>query len=960
LSARAAQTTGAPSRLTIPPDLACLAEVRTWSWEVGSSASLPEARIFDLQVTVSEATANAIEHAASAVELTAWLLSDRVIVEVTNDGVFQPGLYKDDVHRRRGLGLPLIVSLADQVHVSRLPSDKTEISLTFFLDADRALTAPAEAPLAGEQPVKVAAARSNWQGDAAESEPLGKFERSAWLFIPLIILAIAVVRAFGMIAAPESSVLFTTFSAIFLSGACLTIAFLAARSFRLSASLTLLFFGSAGLLLGLTYLVAGPLVTNRNALTTVHNLGFLVTAILFVLSAVWSLDERLPRPDTKRTVPLLVSAYVAVVAFLALISSLAANSLLPAFYVEGQGYTVVRSVLFGFGIAGFLVASYLFLLLYRRLPSRFLLWVCAGLALIGASTGAAVLAGATGGTVIAWLSRVGQWLGGLFLLMGVLSLEGRAAWVLPLERNLHEVEDRYKNLVDLSPDAILVDAGGQHVFANPAAARLYGAQSPRELIGKNPLDYVQPEDHELVRQRMGEVAAGAVATPREVRMLGLDGTTFTAEVTASRVLFGGRLANQVVIRDLTARKQAEETLRRSNEKYRGLFENSYDAIVIYRYVLDEAGEVADFVFEEVNTAAEAAVGMKREELVGKTFAQVFGDELIGRCLPFVSQMRKEDRAVRYDDTPNYVPHLDRYFVTTYVPLDGERFIASSTDITERWRAEEALRESREGYRALAAENERLYRQQLDIADNLQSALLHIPAELGTVRLGHLYRSATEAARVGGDFYDVFEVKEGKIALLIGDVAGHGIEAARTATLVKDVVHAFIHQSLRTHEVLRQTNRLLIEKELPGHVTLFLGIFDTHTGQLRYSSAGHPEMVVRRAASGEVEGLGVGAAPLGIYADGGWKPHAVELTANDLLVLFTDGVVEARRNGELFGEKRLHTLIKRRHVSPERLPHVILDQVLAFSGGTLQDDVAILTLLVAEKGDGARVNGTNPA
>ena len=65
-----------------------------------------------------------MEHAVSQVELVVWLLPDRLIVEITNNGAFQPGLCKDDEHRRRGLGLPLMVSLADQVHVARLPQGK--------------------------------------------------------------------------------------------------------------------------------------------------------------------------------------------------------------------------------------------------------------------------------------------------------------------------------------------------------------------------------------------------------------------------------------------------------------------------------------------------------------------------------------------------------------------------------------------------------------------------------------------------------------------------------------------------------------------------------------------------------------------------------------------------------------------------------------------------------------------
>ena len=101
---------------------------------LADAASLAPSRAYDLKLVLSEAVANAVEHAAvpGDVEIVAWLLSDRLVVEVTNPGSFEPGLSKDTGERRRGLGLPLMVSLADQVHVSRLPEAKTRISLTFF------------------------------------------------------------------------------------------------------------------------------------------------------------------------------------------------------------------------------------------------------------------------------------------------------------------------------------------------------------------------------------------------------------------------------------------------------------------------------------------------------------------------------------------------------------------------------------------------------------------------------------------------------------------------------------------------------------------------------------------------------------------------------------------------------------------------------------------------------------
>jgi PAS domain S-box-containing protein len=275
-----------------------------------------------------------------------------------------------------------------------------------------------------------------------------------------------------------------------------------------------------------------------------------------------------------------------------------------------------------------------------------------------------------------------------------------------------------------------------------------------------------------------------------------------------------------------------------------------------------------------------------------------------------------------------------------------REAALSQTIKDRDTLVAQLETSEHRYRDLATENERLYEQQLHIAESLQRALISIPSELGAVKLGHLYHSATEAARVGGDFYDVFQVRPGSVVLLIGDVSGHGITAARTATLVRDVVHAFTHLTLKPAEVLVQTNQLLLEKDLPGFVTAFLGILEEETGSLRYASAGHPEVLLLRR-SGNLERLRTRSLPLGIFDQGEWSPAQVQLDSGDRLLLYTDGLTEARHNGDLFGEERLEGALRQQAEVPvEELPARVVAQVLAFSGGELKDDVAVLAVALA--------------
>ncbi len=417
--------------------------------------------------------------------------------------------------------------------------------------------------------------------------------------------------------------------------------------------------------------------------------------------------------------------------------------------------------------------------------------------------------------------------------------------------------------------------------------------------------------------------AGDVA--RGITSLRLHAAQVRAEEERERLLIQEKEL-VAAARDIAERRLAEEAANRANQYNRSLIEAALDPLV----TIGPDGAITD-----VNEATMKITGRKRDELIGTDFSDYFTDpesartgyrEVFARGSVTDYPLTIRDRNGKLTDV--------HYNASVYKDREGQVLgvFAAARDIT-------ALRE---------------LEAQRDIASKLQEALLDVPQDLSGVRFGHLYRSATKEARVGGDFYDVFEVKNERIAVLIGDVSGHGVEAARVATLVKDVVHAFAHHFTHPHVVLAKTNDLLVEERSPGFVTLFLGILDPNTGSLAYSSAGHPPALLRTSA-GELEFLEACSAPVGVFPDHSWKENEVQLVEGDLLLLYTDGAIEARRNGDFFGEEGLAKALKGwSDPSLEQLPQALLDTILSFSGGELTDDVAMLVLGLKE--DAARKQG----
>ena len=131
-----------------------------------------------------------------------------------------------------------------------------------------------------------------------------------------------------------------------------------------------------------------------------------------------------------------------------------------------------------------------------------------------------------------------------------------------LEESLLASEERYRTVVEWSPEPFVIHRGGKLIYVNPAAIRMFGAMSAQDLLGKPILDLIHPDFHQMVLERVKSVVEDGVSTPiAEMRYLRLDGTTIYVEIQATSIFYDGAQANLAAIRDISARKLAEQALR---------------------------------------------------------------------------------------------------------------------------------------------------------------------------------------------------------------------------------------------------------------------------------------------------------------------------------------------------------------------------------------------------------------
>jgi serine phosphatase RsbU (regulator of sigma subunit)/predicted ester cyclase len=238
-------------------------------------------------------------------------------------------------------------------------------------------------------------------------------------------------------------------------------------------------------------------------------------------------------------------------------------------------------------------------------------------------------------------------------------------------------------------------------------------------------------------------------------------------------------------------------------------------------------------------------------------------------------------------------------------------------------------------------------QELRVARRIQQASL--PMEVPTLEGWQISPYYQPAREVGGDFYDFFELEDGRVGVVVGDATGKGVSAALVAAATSSMVRA-VAQALGSSspgEVLAQVNETLVAR-IPSNmfVTCFYAVLDPESAGLRYANAGHDLPYLRGRSSNDAEELSARGMPLGLMPKMSYEEKEIVLDAGDSVLFYSDGLVEAHdpQRHQMFGFPRLRALVAG-HAEKRSFVTLLIAELYSFTGEEWEqeDDITLLTL-----------------
>jgi hypothetical protein len=319
---------------------------------------------------------------------------------------------------------------------------------------------------------------------------------------------------------------------------------------------------------------------------------------------------------------------------------------------------------------------------------------------------------------------------------------------------------------------------------------------------------------------------------------------------------------------------------------------------------------------------------------------VSADRLEARAYRQQVLLRGQENAGRVTRAiPLRIPgHKPVGVITIYDALDDEQF----GDLRER--DLQLVGFLNQAARALQAVGVR--RQELTMAGRIQANLL--PKELPDLPGWQVTATWRPARETSGDFYDFISLPGERLGIVIADVVDKGMGAALMMALCRTLLRTFAAEYPdQPQQVLKMTNqRLIADVESGPFITLFYGVFTPSTGRLVYSNAGHPPPFFFTPQNQPPVPLNRTGMPLGIEENPGWEYAELVLDPGDLLLIYTDGIIEAQNeSGEFYGQERmLKTVQANQTHSIQEIQDMLIGNEFAFSGSERQQDDITLILL----------------
>lgn len=262
----------------------------------------------------------------------------------------------------------------------------------------------------------------------------------------------------------------------------------------------------------------------------------------------------------------------------------------------------------------------------------------------------------------------------------------------------------------------------------------------------------------------------------------------------------------------------------------------------------------------------------------------------------------------------------------------------------------------ESFNSMAGEVKHRFEVEKHIAQNLQKGLLpgNIP-DLPGFKIQSRYASATREAVVGGDFYDFISITDDLVAVVIGDVAGKGVEVATMTAVVKFLLRDIVNRVYRSESpqadparipalVLNSLNESLVHEFEPEQfITLFFGIINLSDAAIYFANAGHPQALVCNPETSKCLQFKGTNLILGVESDFKYESGRAQLQPGDTLALYTDGIIETRdASGRFFGEEGLADSLLADKGFKDKAEQIYVD-CLEFAGGRISDDFTIILI-----------------